>query len=307
MNIIIAIATFISTATTTAFLNEIAVPELRGILGALVIFSINIGVVLGSGISLATHAIPTQSAYRIPLGMQLLWPLIIFCSLLYVTDSPTSFIIQGQDAAALASLRKIRKGYSEHEIAEEITGLKLQESIRQEENEIPWTALFKGTNLRRTLLSGFVSNVTSVSGLFYATNYATVFLAQIGSHNPFLLVLGLGILAWGGALAGLLLVHILDRRTLALSTFSAIAIIDLVIGVMGCLNSKNLHVVQVIAAFSLMFGFFYAAGFGPLVYILPAEIPTARLRNKTTAFTFLTVAATSTVTLFVYPYLSSAP
>lgn len=292
---------------TVAFLNEIAPASLRGIIGGLTIFSINIGVVLGSGISLATWDISNSGAWRIPLGLQLIWPLLIAACVFYVRDSPTSYIIKGDDEQALVSLRRIRRGYSEEELEEEMTSLKLQDSIRQAEKEIGWIELFRGVNIRRTLLSAFMSNVATLSGVIYASNYATLFLSELGSANPFLLVLGLGLLAFGGAATGLALIHWLDRRRLALSVFSAIFVIDLVIGVMGCLGTTDTYKVKTIAAFSLMFGFFYAAGFGPLVYTSTAEIPNARLRNKTAAFTFLTNTANSTVCLFVFPYITSDP
>ncbi|KIW20221.1 hypothetical protein PV08_00796 [Exophiala spinifera] len=300
-------AAYVFLGMTVTFLNEVAPASLRGIIGGLTIFSINVGVVLGSGISLATWDIPNSGAWRLPLGLQLIWPLLIAIFVFFVRESPTSYIIKGDDEQALVSLRKIRKGYSEEELEEEMTSLKLQDSIRQAEKEVGWIELFRGVNLRRTLLSAFMANVTTLSGVIYASNYATIFLRQIGSTNPFVLVLGLGLLAFGGSGAGLALIHLLDRRRLALSVFSAIFVIDLVIGVMGCLDTTATYKIKTIAAFSLMYGFFYAAGFGPLVYTSTAEIPNARLRNKTAAFTFITNVANSTVCLFVFPYITSDP
>ena len=238
--------------------------------------------------------------------MQLLWPFIIATGVAYVTDSPTSFLIKGDDARAEQSLRKVRKGYSDTELAEEMTGLKMQESLRAAEKEIPWTTIFKGPNLRRTLLAGFVGNVQVLSGLFYSTSYATIFLTQVGSSDPFLLVFGLSILSFGGAIAGLLVVDWIGRRTLALTSFSIIFIIDLIVGVMGCLDLADPKIGKTLAAFFLLFGFFFAAGFGPLTYINPAEFPTARLRNKTSAWVFLIQSLNSIVCLYVYPYITNA-
>ena len=104
-------------------------------------------------------------------------------------------------------------------------------------------------------------------------------------------VLGLNILALGGAITGLFLVDIIGRRTLALTTFVLIFIIDLVIGSLGFVDATHSPAAsRTIAAFCLMFAFLFAAGFGPLTYIVSSEVPTARLRNKTSAFTFLTLA-----------------
>jgi SP family sugar:H+ symporter-like MFS transporter len=43
--------------------------------------------------------------------------------------------------------------------------------------------------------------------------------------------------------------------------------------------------------------------FGPLTYISSAEIPTARLKNKTSSFVFFTLACFATVVQYVLPYL----
>lgn len=223
-----------------------------------------------------------------------------------VKDSPTFFLIKSQDERAEQSLRHIRQGYSNEEISSELTLLRAQASLVQAEKSAPWSALFQGPNLRRTLLALSVGNFQQLSGIAFATNYATIFLKQVSpSANPFVLVLALNILSLGGSIVGLISVDIVGRRTLALSTFAIILLIDLSIGVMGFFNGPDHEgIAKGIAACSLMFGFFFAAGFGPLTYIISAEMPTARLRNKTSSFTFVTIALTNLVVSYVLPYIS---
>ena len=81
--------------------------------------------------------------------------------------------------------------------------------------------------------------------------------------------------------------------------------IDLVVGVLGFMDyTGNPSIAKAIASMCMLFSFFFAAGFGPLTYVVSAEIPTARLRNKTSSFSFLTLAAFSTVVIYVLPYIS---
>ncbi|KAH7310154.1 hypothetical protein BKA65DRAFT_530728 [Rhexocercosporidium sp. MPI-PUGE-AT-0058] len=199
--------------------------------------------VVTSGINWATYANPTSLAYRLPLGLQVLWPIIIGTSLIFVHDSPTYFLIKGQDGRAKDSLRR-------------------------------------GTNLRRTLVSLSIGNFQQLSGIPFATDYATIFLTQIGgSVNPFLLVLG-------GAITGLFLVDIIGGRTLAFTTFVIIFIINLIIGSLDFVDATN-----------------NPAGFGPLTYIVSSEVPIARVRNKTSAFIFLMLALFNLVVVYVLPYI----
>ena len=256
-----------------AFQNEVAPPAIRGTLGALGIVAVNLGGMVSAGVSLGTWELASSAAYRVPLGLQILWPFIIAIGVAYTMESPTTFLIRGDDTGAELSLKKIRQGYTKHEIDSEMANLKAQQSLREAEKEIPWTSLFKGPNLRRTLLAAYIGNVQVLTGLFYSTSYATIFLTQVGSSNPFLLVFGLSILSFGGAIAGLLVVDWMGRRSLALTGALVIFVIDLVIGVMGCLDLSAPAIGKTLAAFFLLFGFFFAAG----VSILDLQFPKSSL------------------------------
>ena len=295
---------FLSMAAT--FQSEISPSAIRGAVVGLSIVLIDTASVLTSGINWGTHADPTSFAYRLPIGLQCLWPILIAIGLFFVTDSPTYFLIKGNDTRAYESLRKVRQGYDEQEIEVEMQSLKYQAALRAAESEVSWLDLFRGNNLRRTLIAISIGNFQQLSGISMATNYATIFLTQIGASNPFLLVLGLNILSLGGAVFGLLAVDWVGRRVLALSTFLVILVIDIVVGALGFADTSNPATGKAIAAFSLMFGFFFAAGFGPMTYIVSSEVPTARLRNKTSAFTFMTIFLFNLVVTFVLPYITNA-
>ncbi|KAH7403272.1 general substrate transporter [Cadophora sp. MPI-SDFR-AT-0126] len=292
----------------TGWLAEVAPPELRGSFASLSITAIDFAAVVTACISQGTKNLAGSTSYRIPIGLQVVWPLIISLGAFFVHDSPTFFLIKGKDDMAEESLRSIRGGYSDTEIYAELDALRAQTSLRQAEAEVAWNELFKGTNLRRTLLSLSIPNFQQLSGIAFATNYATIFLMQVApGQDPFVLVIGLTVLALGGAVTGLLLVDRIGRRTLALGTFVPLFFINTVIGALGFVNSTTYPVVaKAIAAFSLMFGFFFAAGFGPLTYVVAGELPTGRLRNKTTSFTFFTLISFATACQYALPYLSQS-
>lgn len=274
-------------------------------MASLSIVTIDLAAVFTTCVSYGSSKLLTSAAYRIPVGLQLLWPVIISIGLFFVRDTPTFYLIKGQEEYAENTLRTIRGGYSESEIRAEMDMLKAQKALKQEEVDVPWSELFKGTNLRRTLLSLSIANFQMLSGIAFATNYATLFLSQIGSNvDPFVLTIGLAVLALAGAVTGLFLVDRIGRRILALTTFGAIFVIDLAVGCLGFAGITNPAVPKAIAAFCLMFGFFFAAGFGPLTYVVTGEMPTARLRNRTSGLVFLSVASFSTVVVYVLPYIS---
>ncbi|ORX98298.1 general substrate transporter [Clohesyomyces aquaticus] len=302
-------AIFIFIVMGSTFLAEIAPDELRGVLIGLSIVLIDAAAVLSSGINWAVSTNQSQFAFRFPMGLQIAFPAVITAGIFFLDDSPTFYLTRSEDTRALRSLRKVRKGYSEQEIEAEFAALKTQAALRVEEIKVPWTHLFKGVNLRRTLLALSIGNMQQLSGIAFATNYATIFLATIGSDiSPFLLALAVAIVGFGGAIAGLFIVDAVGRRPLALATFIILFFVNLVIGVLGFTDYlHNGNISRAIAAFCCIFAFFFAAGFGPLTYVISGEMPTARLRNKTSAFSFFVLACFSTAVQYILPYIANHP
>ncbi|KAJ0420341.1 general substrate transporter [Aspergillus carlsbadensis] len=299
----ISILMFLTLAT--AWVPEIAPQEIRGTLASLSIFVINLAAVITACINYGTEGLTTSAAYRVPLGLQLVWPLILGSCLFFLDDAPTFYLIKGQDERAEQSLRRIRRGYSDMEVESELRALRSQKALRQEDTDVPLAELFKGVNLRRTLLALSVPNLQQLSGIAFATNYATIFLKQaVPGLDAFVLSIALNVLSLGGSIAGMLLVDRVGRRPLALTSFTILLIINTIVGGLGFADaSVDPSVAKAIAAFCLMFGFFYAAGFGGLTYVIAAEMPTARLKNRTTGLTFLVVSVFQIAVAYGLPYI----
>jgi len=299
------VAIFMFIVLSTTFLAEVAPSSIRGLVVGTSIVLIDFAALVTAGINWGMSTVRGSLSYRLPLGLQVAFPLFLIIGFLCIDDSPTSYLIKSQDGKAEQCLRSLRKGHDEIEIQSELQALKSQSALRAEEVKIPMTALFHDVNLRRTLLAISVPVMQSMSGIAFATNYATIFLKQVGGgSNPYILTLGLAILALGGAIAGIFTVDWMGRRTLALYSFSIIFFIDLGIGILGFFQHHHPAVHKAIAALSLMFAFFFAAGFGPLAYIVSSEMPTARLRNKTNALVFFCVACSNVVVLNILPFIS---
>ncbi|WKT53531.1 Major facilitator, sugar transporter-like [Fusarium oxysporum f. sp. vasinfectum] len=282
----VAIWLFIVLGST--YMAEIAPENVRGAIVGTSIVLINTAAIVASGVNWSMSTEMSAMSFRLPLGLGILFPLILFVGLFFVDDSPTWYLTKSRDSDALRSLRSA------------------QASIREDDSKVPWIDIFRGTNLRRSLLAMSIGNMQQLSGIAFATNYATIFLATVsGNVSPFLLTMVGAILAFAGAVTGIYLVDRVGRRTLALSTFTMVFCIDLVVGVLGFMDyTGNPSIAKAIASMCMLFSFFFAAGFGPLTYVVSAEIPTARLRNKTSSFSFLTLAAFSTVVIYVLPYIS---
>lgn len=127
-------------------------------------FCITIGILLASCVVYATHLRTDTGAYRIPIGIQFAWGLILGGGLMFLPDSPRYFVKRGRLEAATAALSRLRGQPQDSEYIQ----IELAEIVANEEYEralIPstgfissWYNCFKGglwvqkSNLRRTIL-----------------------------------------------------------------------------------------------------------------------------------------------------------
>lgn len=138
--------------------------KVRGALVAGYQFCITIGILLASCINYATEKRTDSGSYRIPIGIQFAWGLILAGGLMFLPDSPRYYVKRGNIQAANDSLSRLRGQPAESEFVQS----ELSEIIANEEYErsvIPatgfvgsWLACFSGglwnakSNLRRTIL-----------------------------------------------------------------------------------------------------------------------------------------------------------
>lgn len=71
-------------------------------------FAITIGIFLSACVNLGTKDYTNTGAYRIPIGLQFAWALILGIGLLFFPESPRYYVMKGEDYRARQSLAKLR-------------------------------------------------------------------------------------------------------------------------------------------------------------------------------------------------------
>lgn len=127
-------------------------------------FCITIGLLLASCVVYGTENRPDTGSYRIPIGIQFAWALILAGGLLFLPDSPRYFVKRGRIEKAIAALSRLRgqprdSEYIQVEIAEIIANDEYERQIIPSSGWFSgWANCFKGSlwdqksNLRRTIL-----------------------------------------------------------------------------------------------------------------------------------------------------------
>lgn len=77
-------------------MSEIAPRKVRGAIVAGYQFCVTIGLMLASCVSYATEKRTDTASYRIPIGLQLLWAIILATGLFLLPESPRFFVKKGK-------------------------------------------------------------------------------------------------------------------------------------------------------------------------------------------------------------------
>ena len=164
------------------YMSEICPRKVRGALVSGYQFCITIGIMLASIINNYTSGRADSGSYRIPIGIQFAWGIILATGLFFLPDSPRYYVKRGKVEKARQVLSRLRGQPTNSEYVE----LELAEIVANADYEraaIPttswfssWAACFTGSlwdaksNLRRTILGTSLQMMqqwTGVNFIFY--------------------------------------------------------------------------------------------------------------------------------------------
>ncbi|EJT97791.1 general substrate transporter [Dacryopinax primogenitus] len=182
----------------------------------------------------------------------------------------------------------------------------IKETIELEERiagQGKWVDLFRGTDLRRTIIAGMVFICQEMVGVQFVLGYSVYFfdLAGFNDANAFHLGVGTMALAIVGNLIGIGFTNRLGRRPIFFWGMVACTIDTLMIGVLSLVPGNG--ALWAMGVFTMLYMLTYQAGIGPLAYCIFAEISTARLRSKTVAWGVVINQIGALIIQVINPYL----
>lgn len=146
------------------YMSEIAPRKVRGAIVSGYQFCICVGLLLASAVDYATQERTDSGSYRIPIGLQMAWALILAGGLFLLPESPRFFVKKGALDKAAVTLARLRdqpvdSQYIQDELAEIVANHEYEMSVVPHSNYIQaWAMCFRGSlfdsssYLRRTVL-----------------------------------------------------------------------------------------------------------------------------------------------------------
>ncbi|KAL4898071.1 MFS monosaccharide transporter [Aspergillus ambiguus] len=274
------------------YISEIAPPFWRGALLVLESISIVFGVLIAYWITYGTRHIPSEWAFRLPFLLQMLPALLVGCGIHFFPYSPRWLAMRGRKEESLAALAKLRRRPEHDEQVQlEWKGILSEVQFQREilKMEYPdtsplliglkqWASLFRPKYFRRTLIALAIPFFQQFSGVNAFIYYAPTFFSSLGQSYDMSLILSgmINVCQLVGNIPILIFLDRIGRRKLAILGGATMAVPHLVIAGLVSRFSNDWPAHRAVGWFCVALIYFYvlayAVSYGPLAYVLPAEV-----------------------------------
>ncbi|KAI1849320.1 hypothetical protein JX266_004815 [Neoarthrinium moseri] len=310
---------FIS-AVVILYMSEIAPKKVRGAMVSGYQFCITIGILLANCVVYATQARPDTGSYRIPVGIQFLWSIILGTGLFFLPESPRYFVKKGKIAEAAKALAFVRgqpedSDYIKDELAEIVANNEYELQVVPQTSYVgSWLACFKGSlskgnsPIRRTLLGTGMQMMQQLTGINFIFYFGPVFFKQLGTiKNVFLISMVTTLVNVLSTPASFWLIEKLGRRALLLGGGSGMIVAQFIVGALGVTAGKaeanNPAAVQAMIAFICINISFFAVTWGPTAWVIVGEVFPLPIRSRGVGISTASNWFWNTIIGVITPYL----
>lgn len=221
-------------------------------------------------------------AYRIPFGVQWVWPLPILAGLFFVPESPWWHIRRNDREAAKQSLLRLTSAKDTgFDVDEALAMIEHTNSMEKEvQAGTAFRDCFRGTDLRRTEIVVGIWLVQTLGGQ-NIMGYFAYFLVQAGmdASNSFSLSMAQYALGIVGTAGSWFLMGKFGRRPIHFFGLCGQFVLLVIVGSLSFADTNES--VWAIGALLIIFTFVYDSTVGPVTYSLVAELSSTRLKAKT--------------------------
>ncbi|CAG8948078.1 unnamed protein product [Penicillium salamii] len=273
-------------ATVPIYLSEISDPRYRGLIGGISGCGISFGTMMSNWVGYACSYAPYGPVqWRLPLGIQIPWGIIMFIGLAtFMPNSPRQLIRSGKLELARSEFARIRRGLELLEMEEEFGLMKAQIEYEMERELSSYREIFKVFR-HRVLVSIAVQTMTSLTGVNVIQYYQTTLYKSlgIGSHTILALAAVYGTVAFvSNSLTTKYMTDQWGRRKMLIAGLAGIIVIEIYAAVMQrCFQNTDNRIGKGFAILGIyLFVVCYYGMLNSTTWLYGAEVLPIALRNK---------------------------
>ncbi|KAF8978373.1 hypothetical protein BGZ46_006532 [Entomortierella lignicola] len=311
------------------YMSEIAPKKVRGAIVSGYQFCITIGLLLAACVTYGTENFENSRSYRIPIGLQMLWALILGIGLMFLPESPRYFVKKGKVEEARLALGRVRgQDPTSHYVEAELNEIRANHEY--EKRMVPetgyfgsWLLCFSGSvtlassNVRKTLLGISLQMMQQWTGVNFVFYYSTIFLKGTGAvSNPFLMSLIFTLVNVLSTPLSFWLVERFGRRSMLLWGAIGMTVCEFIVAIIGvtvgfnhthtvgdATIANNISAVNAQIAFIAIYIFCFATTWGPGAWVLIGEIFPLSIRSRGVALSTASNWFWNFIISFITPYL----
>ncbi|KAL2157325.1 hypothetical protein VTH06DRAFT_6263 [Thermothelomyces fergusii] len=301
------------------YMSEMAPRKVRGAVVSGYQFCICLGLLLASAVDYATQDRADSGSYRIPIGLQMAWALILAVGLFLLPESPRFFVMKGDLDRAAATLARLRdqpagSAYVRDELAEIVANHEHEMAVVPHGSYLQsWAMCFRGSvfesssYLRRTVLGTSMQMMQQWTGINFVFYFGTTFFQQLGvSENPFLISLVTTLVNTCSTPVSFYTMERLGRRTLLIWGALGMLVCEFVVAVVGTVRPDDDACVKAMIAFICLYIFFFATTWGPGAWVVIGEIFPLPMRAKGVALSTASNWLWNCIIAVITPYMVDA-
>ncbi|KAG7884717.1 hypothetical protein KL938_001844 [Ogataea parapolymorpha] len=287
---------------------EVSPKWIRGSVISFYQWAITWGLLVSSAITQATHSIDDARCYRIPIGLQLIWGVVLGIGMYSLPESPRFFVKKDRLDDALHALSRFRRlPLNDKSLVEELIEIKASHDYEMSFGPTSIMDCFRSSpsrasQLRRMLTGMLLQALQQCSGINFIFYYGVNYFVRAGIANSYLISFITYTVNVVFTIPGIFSVEIWGRRWLLIVGAGGMTVSNFVIAAVG-VTTDSLIANKVIVAFVCLFIAFFASTWGPLAWVVVGEMYSLSVRQKAVALT----AATNWLVNFIFacctPYL----
>ncbi|KXS93672.1 hypothetical protein AC579_3593 [Pseudocercospora musae] len=269
---------------STVYVSEAAPAHLRGVMVALFAYWVNIGSIIGAVVTNYTSKRLDSASYQIPIACLYIVPAFLAVGLFFVPESPRWLLHKGKESKARQALGKLRS----QNLPQEAFETEWLEMIRGTEEEqttakgIGFLDMFRGVDLRRTLLCYGIIASQSGSGVWFIIAYQTYFFSISGITKSFEFSIMNSCIGFIGVNVGMYAMkNWFGRRSILMIGATVCGISQLIPAIVWSIAPMVQPSGSVLVGFMAVFQFGYNSCVGAASYPVATELVSSRLRAYT--------------------------